>query len=267
MSKRDLISSTIAGLILSLLVMGFFFYGDGGLNALPAKAQTNVDSIRQLMLIGHANWVSLTGEASTTWYLSDGQNLAITSEFSIISPDKARFEMPSDGVVWASNGDSIFEIDGNELTYFRFDQPDIDKAISMLPTNLGATSDEIYRYPLAMWIPSPIADYIYPTGLAQREGDYELINEETILDRKAWIISYQLKNEMGDVTMSAKYWVDQEFGFILRAEVYSTDPNTLGKLIEETVFQRIEVNPAIPDGTFSPSLEGYELVEPEQQGN
>ncbi len=64
--------------------------------------------------------------------------------------------------------------------------------------------------------------------------------------------------------MNAKFWVDQELGLILKAEVYSTDVNMLGKLIEETMFQRIEINPAIPDDIFSPSLNGYKKVEVEQ---
>ncbi|MCL5428230.1 MAG: hypothetical protein M1347_00295 [Chloroflexi bacterium] len=186
MSKRDLISSTIAGLILSLLVMGFFFYGNGKLILFP-KDQTDVNSIRQLMLTSHANWSSLEGEAVTTWYLSDGEELVTVSEFAITNPDKSRFVMPSTGIVWISDGENIFEINNNESTYTKYGQPDVEEALSGLPTNLGDTQNEIYRYPLAMWAPSPVADYIYPTSLAQRVGEYKLLAKDSLLDRKVWV--------------------------------------------------------------------------------
>ncbi len=264
MSKRDLISSFVAGVILSLIALGVFFSGNGALFSFSAKAQTDVDSIRQLMLISHKNWSSLKGEAVTTWYLSDNKTQVVTSEFAIKNPDKSRFEMPSTGSLWISNGKNIFEINENDLTYIKLDQPDIEGAISSLPTNLDDTQNEITRYPLAMWTISPIADYIYPTGLAQRAGEYKLLKEDILLGRKVWEISYQLESDLGEITMNAKYWVDQELGVILKAEVYSTEADTVGKVIEETVFQRIEINPEIPDGTFAQSLDGYKEVEPDR---
>ena len=107
MSKRASISSIIAGLILGLLVLGCFFIGDGKLILFP-KDQTDVNSIRQLMLTSHANWSSLEGEAVTTWYLSDGEELVTVSEFAITNPDKSRFVMPSIGLVWISDGRKYF---------------------------------------------------------------------------------------------------------------------------------------------------------------
>lgn len=263
MNKRDLVTSIIAGAILALIAL--VPIANGTLFALGVSAQSEADAVRQQMLTSHTNWSTLEGEAKTTWYLSSGDQSVITSDFSIENPNKSRFQMSSEGITWISNGNDIYEIDDNDLSYVMLKQPDTERLITDLPSDVSSIQqNEIYRYPLAMWALSPVADYIYPTGLAQRTGDYTILGEDTLLNRKVWILGYQLTNDLGDITISAKYWVDQGTGIILRAQVYSTEKETFGKLSEETAFQWIKINPTIVSETFAPSLEGYKLLQPEQ---
>lgn len=170
--------------------------------------------------------------------------------------------MPSEGITWISDGTNIFELDNAQLTYVKLIQPDTEELVKAIPDQLDTTTNEIYRYPLATWALSPVADYIYPTGLAQRAGDYTISGEDDLLNRRVWILDYQLNNDLGDLTMSAKYWVDQKTGIILKAEVYSTEPDTPGKLIELSEVQWIEFNSTISDEAFAPDLNGYTAVEP-----
>lgn len=84
MSKRDLITSVIAGLILGIIAIGPIL--NGSLFAKPVEAQSEIDAIRQLMLASHNNWSTLEGEFTTTWYLRNGETSVVTSDFSIEKP-------------------------------------------------------------------------------------------------------------------------------------------------------------------------------------
>ena len=260
MSRRDLTPSIVGGLVLSLIAIWFIFSRNGVLSFSSASAQTEIDSIRQLMLTSHENWSTLQGEALTTWHLRNGGTDLVTSEFAIANSTQSRFELPTLGFMWINTSQTIYEINNNELTYFKFTQPDIERELSLLPTTLdGVVKGDIYRHPVAMSTSSPIADYIFPVGLAQRQGEYKILGEETVAGRKTWVITFVLKSG-GEVSISSKYWVDQELGNILKAEVYSTE--RLGQLSEEMLFQWIEIDAEIPEDAFAPPLDGYNETNP-----
>lgn len=161
--------------------------------------------------------------------------------------------MPNSSTILISTGQTVYESYDNGESYTQFQQQDAGRILEMLPAGVDEIdSGYVYRHPIALSIGSPIVDYIYPVGMAQGMGTYQVMGQEIVIGRETWVVTFQLENPSGQITIDAKYWVDQELGIILKAEVYSSDPDRLGELSEEMVFQRIEVNPEIPDETFVP---------------
>lgn len=116
---------------------------------------------------------------------------------------------------------------------------------------------------MAILAMSPIADYIFPTGLAQRHGEYSILGEEEVMGRRVWKVEYKFSNDQGQLTMHALYWIDQDLALILRSEIFSTDEASTNDLYELTEFVHLEIDTNIPDDAFIPDIEGYREVQPE----
>jgi hypothetical protein len=214
--------------------------------ALPvAMDEDQTGEIRNLMLKSHTSWQTVRGETTTLWLNPrDDSQQGFHQSFVIANPDRAHVTISSDDGIayteWIGNGVTVYEIDRNARVYRESRQNDVTLGLERLPADIGAINGEvIFRHPLAMMIPSPVMDYIFPAGLAQREGEYTHIGEDTIVERSAWMIDYLRRNDQGEITMKARYWVDQKTGIILQAFTYSTDPEYFGKLIEKTSFSSI----------------------------
>ena len=161
--------------------------------------------------------------------------------------------MPDLGTILISDGRTVYESYDSGESYSEFRQQDTGRLLAMLPTSVDEiTGSVVYRHPIAMSIGSPIVDYIFPVGLAQGLGTYQVIGRETVIGRQTWIVALQQESEPGQNTAVAKYWIDEDLGIIIKADVYSTNPDQSGNLFEEMAFQWIEVNPKIPDETFIP---------------
>lgn len=253
MSRGELVSSIVAGVLIGVIATVF---GIGSL-VQPAYAQTSVEHVRSEMLVSHSKWTSIRGEATTTWF-SSGQEQKVTTNFALVGGNQAIFS--TGGFTWLADGGSIYQISHADSTYAIWEQPETSRLLSAVPSLIG-DGLEIHRHPMAMLAISPIADYIFSTGLAQRTGEYTLVEETELLGRKVWVLEYKLANERGEVTFHARYWVDQELALILRSEVYSTEASTLGQIFELTEFLSLDINPEISNDVFLPSIDGYTEVE------
>lgn len=252
MSRSGLVSHIWAGVLIGVIVTVF---GTGSL-VRPAHAQTSAEHVRSEMLVSHSKWTSLRGEAATTWF-SAGQEQKVTTSFALVGGSQAVFSTGDS--TWLADGGAIYQISHADSTYAKWEQPETNPLLSAVPSLVG-DGLEIQRHPMAMLAISPIADYIFSTGLAQRTGTYTIVEETELLGRKVWVLEYTLANESGEVTFHSRYWVDQELALILRSEVYSTEASTLGQIFELTEFLSLDVNPEISNDVFLPSIDGYTEV-------
>jgi hypothetical protein len=263
MKKRNWLVSLISGLLLGLLATSFGIAKD--LIILPVvRAEDKIGEIRNLLLNSHTRWQTMRGETTTVWFnLQNNSRQVFHNSIVIANPNRAHLTITSqDGLSdteWLGDGSKIFEIDRHSKTYRESTQKDVVHDLERIPVEVGAIDPEkIFRHPMAMMIPSPVVDYIFPTGLAQRQGVYTIIGEETIAQRKAWMIDYLNQTDQNEVTMKARYWVDQETGVILQAFTYSTEPESFGKLIESTSFSSIGFDQPVESAEFIPLLDGLQ---------
>lgn len=196
--------------------------------------QTQIDSIDDfsreminLMLDSHNRWQTLQGEVVGHWFGNNPETLQ--HMIFIQQPYLAR-------IIGADYQASMGE---DEEAQRR-----IDYGRQLLP----ATLDEIqpltvYPHPLSSMGLGFAGDNIFPTGLAQRGGHFELVAEETILERATWVVDwYDTRN--GDERRN-RYWIDQETGLILKSWGYG-----LGEKSEEIEFLSLVFDEPLPDGTF-----------------
>jgi hypothetical protein len=265
MNKRDWFASCAAGLVLSLLLL-YNGLPSSIIDPLPVRAEGKAGEAVRLMLRSHTTWQTVRGEITTQWLNTKNDNQIFYTTFEIENPNHANVDIlaenGSSSLQWYGDGNIIYEINNRDKTYTATTQPDPTRVLSMIPIDLEEVDREtVYRHPLAMIIPSPAIDYVYPVGLAQRPGEYNLAGEESIAERKAWVIDYKNQNELGEVTMMARYWIDQQTGLILQANVFSTDPESFGDLIEITTFTSIAFDQPLELESFTPSVIGLEKAD------
>ncbi len=261
MKKRDWIISIVAGVFLGLFVV---VLGATKSNVIPnmVKAEDSANSVVGLMLKSHTTWQTLKGTATVEWINAKEDNKEIfTQSIELANPDKAKLVVYDNTgkniLTWAANGTIIDEVDESTKIMQEYSQQDFSKALELVPLESDMVDKEsIVRHPMAMILPSSAADYIYSTGLAQRDGTYELIGEEQMIDRRVWILDFSKQNDQNEITMKARYWVDQDTGVILKANVFSTDPATYGALIESVSFTNIEFDIHIQESDFTLSQAG-----------
>ncbi len=261
MKKKDWFVSIVAGVILGILAMNLGIT-KGIVNIPAVRAEDKMGEILNLMLKSHTTWQTIGGEATTQWFsMKDGSQHGFYSSVVVANPNQAHFTIASDdgssNTEWIGDGATIFEIDRLGKTYQEYKQEDVTSGFDRLPADVASIDKNIiFRHPMAMIIPSPVADYIFPTGLAQRQGEYSFVGEAVIANRNAWVVDYLKLNDNNDATMKARYWVDSKTGVILQAYTYSTEPDSFGTLIESTSFSSISFDLPVQNDEFTPSLDG-----------
>lgn len=245
MTKKNWIIS------ISIGVLGGIILGLIGIPKLlqvkPVLADSQVDEVLAATLSSYQKWKSVEGEATIIWYEEDGGTQEYENTFSIQQPNSVKISVVSKngkGISseWVSDGSSAYGLDSQTSKYTGGKLPEFSKDFSLLPKTVAAArdTDVIYRHPFGMIIPSPISDYIYPQWFAQGGGKFELVEEDSMLDRKVWVVSH--KKNSNDVTA----WIDQETGMILK---YSQLVD--GKPFKEVTFTKIAFNGDMDSAVFS----------------
>jgi len=217
------------------------------LQAKPVSAASTADDVLNTTLNSSLKWNTVQGTAVIVWYGENDEKQEYLNTFAIQQPNLANISVKNaDGSVaaseWISDGSKAYNIDPQAKTYAGGTLPAFSKDFSLLPTTLEAAknTDAIYRHPFGMLIPSPVGEYLYPQWLAQGKGiTYNLVGEDTILNRKVWIITYIKYN--AEVTA----WIDEETGIIVKY-IQSMD----GRPFEEMTFTQLEVNSPVDRTLF-----------------
>jgi len=221
------------------------------------------------MLNSHNLWKTIDAKAITIW--EPGKNAqTVTTSIQIHQISQARLDMLQvdssnqlmADISWVSDGSYIYEQDNLLKKYTeQILPPFVNSMDNFGPSTLESGTSIIVRHPMAMIMPSPIADYIYPTGLIQRKGTVTLIGTEIVANRDTIIISWNGVDENGFPTGKAKYWIDAQTGMILKAQVFGGE--SWDSISEETTFTEINIDKVIsPDSFEFQSEQGYQAVSP-----
>lgn len=180
--------------------------------AAPPTAAVQLETgedVRQFMLYSFKRWHTVWADMTIEIYAGDGSATPVQTMRTmawISLPDKMRvlsandgdlinWMWVSDGAAFAENGGPAQTISGPAVTY----EPPV------------SFSDTIYSHPLEGMFGSPAGALIFPQGLAQRYGQYQIVGQEQQSGREAIVIEWS--REPGIVI--DRFWIDAQYGFIL----------------------------------------------------
>jgi len=195
------------------------------------------------MLFSHQRWHSLWVDGVYNYYTGDGSLNTIQStriQLWIVQPVQARMlSGPSEGTpgtMWISDGEYYAENDNAAQSMPDFSQTTFSPPITF--------SDTIYTHPLDGMIGTPFTAMVFPNGLAQRPGFYNIVGEDPIIGRRAVILEWS--REEGVVI--DRFWIDAQTGVVLRWLNFSKPG---GQAVSSEMFATsILIDPNLPDQAF-----------------
>jgi outer membrane lipoprotein-sorting protein len=206
--------------------------------------------IQQLMLQSHTRWNSLQAGAVASLFPPAGTNAEAQNtsvQVWIEQPGKARV---IDGPVDQAPN-HIFISDGQNTRLNN--EPPQPLPPSVLETFVAPTAltDTVTPHPLSGFLGTPVSDLIFPTGLAQRGGEYRLVGKESAAGREAYVVEWgRAPGELID-----RFWVDTQTGVILRHQSYGKEDSVTP--VSDIRLTSVQFDQDIPDDLFrldDPSL-------------
>jgi len=225
---------------------------------LPITDQSSVEDILTLMKNSHNLWKTLNADVLTVWQPArEPQTVYTNIQIEQISKARLTIQQYNNDnkqmfdVLWVSDGEKAYEQDNLSKRYTEYTLPTFAQSVDDfgLQSNSSLGDSVIIRHPMAVLIPSPIADYLYPTGLMQRQGKLEVLGTDKVSSREAVVIAWVGFDEKGLLTGKATFWVDSYTGVILKALVYGGE--TWDDVAEETTIVSIVFDKEIEAEVFA----------------
>lgn len=265
MKLRTLGITLVSGVVLALLMIHF---GESAITSANSNGdhervipitETDNDTfswqVKELMLNSHNYWRTLQAEAVTTWYPTGQEGFQVFTSLQIDGNKRVRVEdvisNEEQAALWIMNDSGIYSnnypgLDGLEKLSIT-----LSDHYHLLPHDIESiNTNVIYMHPIGAALTTPVREYIYPVGFAQRANSFLLKGEEKIVGRMTWVVEWV---EEEPASLKQIFWVDQETGIILKALSYVGE-NT-DRLYSETVFTNIVFDAAIPETNFQVSLD------------
>jgi outer membrane lipoprotein-sorting protein len=210
---------------------------------IPPPELSGALEIQQLMLQSHTHWKSLQANAIASLYPPAGMN-GETQNTSV----QVWIEQPGKARVIAGPPDlaptHIFLSDGQNT------RNDSDPPSPLPPSVLDtfnaptALTDTVTPHPLSGYLGTSVSDLIFPTGLAQRGGEYRLIGKESFANREVYLVEWG--REPGQLI--DRFWVDTQTGVILRHQSYGKQDSVTP--VSDVRLTSIQFDQDLPDDLF-----------------
>lgn len=205
------------------------------------------EALRQLILFSHTHWRNFWGDGWVVHYAGDGSTtpLQVThTQIWLEQPAKARVISGSQVApqsLWVSDGVG-FSMDNGPVQ-----ELPVDVRQTFNPPTI--VTDTITPYPLAGLLGTPLSDLVFPTGLAQRGGEFQVIGKEEVAGRTAIVAlwSFQPGGPVVD-----RMWIDAKTGIILRWINYSKPGGSF--ISSEMYFSGLQTGLELPDHAFAMGL-------------
>lgn len=274
MFKKNILIGILTGLIMAAGLIYFDLVPQLLHNVQAANIQLTIFNselpaedvdIVGLMLNSHNNWKTLQGTATISNYEKDGQSQRMVVEVLLAPPDIIKIETinveAKEHFLQLYAGETMHDADIGRAIFTRMPLPStfVEYGLNLLPTTLQAAHENniegipvVYPHPMANIISSPISELVFPAGLAQRRGEYTLVEEAEILGRPVWGVNWQKTDDSGQVILRERLWIDQQTGIILRIERYSDGGSEF--IREEIYFDHIVLDLPIAAEKISPTL-------------
>ncbi|WP_223069515.1 hypothetical protein [Paenibacillus caui] len=251
MNKKSVLFVITGGIVLgitaSFILKPTFFMpesvkAENASNFVNSKDQVNdIPIIKNKVLKANDNYASLQGSVTTINEFGQSK-----TNIWLHQPDKFRVEFIADvnkpsEVIIAVN-------DGNDVQIKNNDSIQNSKPMKPMPAPKTTEENVVVPHYNGTFLPiGGVNELIHPELFAQtifRQGQINIIGEETYLDRKVTIIKIdQLVNPK--IGTSQDFWIDNLTGVVLKTVRYEND-----KILETIQFDQVEFNNNINESKF-----------------
>lgn len=231
----------------------------------PVSASVDTPALVARLFDSHNLWETISGTAEITYYNADGAiQQAFSDQFAYSADGLAAVEVNQiDGAQSArttsfiSDGTTAMQVMWSTGTYLVQSTEHFMQGLTALPASAAQVETRdgfpvIKRHPLAMLSPDPLVDFLFPVGLAQRQGIYKVVGADEISGRKTTVVEYFWAAD--DVLPAARYWVDDEIGIIL--QVHNLDQEKPDGVLGEIIITSLSVDQPIESLIVFPQTDG-----------
>ncbi len=217
----------------------------------PLDLTSDLETIRLRMLHSHANWHSLWIQIEAVEFPPEGSDQLIGLQRLQVWIRQPGEVLLLRGFIADADPDYVFISDGERYLEADLATGEIQEG-EVAPSVLEPffppeeITDTVSLHPLDGMIGYPAGSMIFPAGLAQRQGTYELIGEDTVVGRAALIIDFT-PEPTG--LISDRFRIDALTGILLRHQVLGKTGG--GERVEsDLTVSRIVFDPDIADNLF-----------------
>lgn len=231
----------------------------------PVSASVDTPALVARLFDSHNLWKTISGTADITYFNADGAiQQAFSDQFAYSTDGLAAVEVSQiDGaqsvrtMTFVSDGKTAMQVMWGSGTYVVQSAEHFMQDLAALPASAAQVETRdgfpvIKRHPLAMLSPDPLVDYLFPVGLAQRQGIYKVVGADEISGRKTTVVEYFWAAD--DVLPAARYWVDDEIGIII--QVHNLDPEKPDRVLGELIITALSVDQPIESLIVFPQIDG-----------
>jgi hypothetical protein len=230
---------------------------------LPLDLQSDLEAIRLRMLHSHESWQSIWVDVEVTEVPPEGSDMLVRLrrvQIAVRQPAEVFvLRGPRDGepdYLYISDGARFLEAD---LAAGTTQEGEIAPFVLQPFVPPEEISDTINPHPLEGMIGYPAGEMVFPAGLAQRQGTYELIGQDSVAGRAALIVDW---TPQPTGLIADRFRIDALTGLILRHQVLGKMGG--GERVEsDHVVTRIVFDPELPADLFAVALpDGLHFQEP-----
>ncbi len=234
---------------------------------LPLDLQSDLEAIRLRMLHSHESWHSIWVEVEVTEVPPEGSDMLVRLrrvQIAVRQPAQVLvLRGPQDGepdYLYVSDGARFLEAD---LAAGTTQEGEIAPFVLQPFVPPEGISDTINPHPLEGMIGYPAGEMVFPAGLAQRQGTYELIGQDSVAGRAALIVDW---TPQPTGLVADRFRIDALTGLLLRHQVLGKTGG--GERVEsDHVVTRIVFDPDFPADLFTVALpEALHFMEPPDGG-
>ena len=172
------------------------------------------EAVRQMLLFSHESWKTIFVDGVTSWYPNGASQPAqSTREQLWIDQSIPAYRRISGAAGGTGGARPSISTPATARTSWRWTCRPAPRSSAPCPIfpplwqssrPRSTFSDTIYGHPLAGTIGSPFDDWIFPTGLGQREGTFRNVTVEEVAGRTCLVVDWFFP----DGIRASRYWVD-----------------------------------------------------------
>lgn len=229
------------------------------LSTAPADSlttQSTAGEILSMMRDSPNRWATLDVIAETTWLPGSGDQQIVHTDLAVSEGVKVNLHTlqhdAKGGLIadesWVTNGEEILQGDMTRAVYTLGEFPSQFRDSSSWTPSRSNAEGVVVAHPMALLVPSKLAQYIFPAELTQQVGSLKVEGTDEVAGRTAVVVTVEYIDVSKAPAGRARYWIDATLGLVLRAQQWVPGDE---RMYQETIVKSLQLDRALDAKMFS----------------